>query len=100
MNSTLAAPGAARSGLGQAGSDSSKVLPMTPGNLVPGVYSFNVTCASPPRAQACTHRAARAVLAVQPRSRIRDAFEQRTRSARSRPVDLYCARHGQQDAPD
>jgi len=41
MKSTLGAPSLARTGFGQAGSDRSKVRPITPGNDVPGLYSFN-----------------------------------------------------------
>src|SRR5262245_28722895 len=41
MKSTLAAPSLARSGAGQAGSDSLRVRPMRPGNAVPAWYSFS-----------------------------------------------------------
>src|SRR5262245_20300504 len=41
MKSTLAAPSLARSGAGQAGSDSLRVRPMRPGKVVPGLYSFS-----------------------------------------------------------
>jgi hypothetical protein len=40
MNSTLGAPSLARSGYGQAGSDWSSVRPITPGKMVPDLYSF------------------------------------------------------------
>ena len=40
MNSTLGAPSFARNGSGQAGSDTSKVRPLTPLNAVPGLYSL------------------------------------------------------------
>ena len=41
MNSTLGAPSWARLGCGQAGVDTSAVRPITPGNVVPGLYSFS-----------------------------------------------------------
>src|ERR1700733_4850214 len=41
MNSTFGEPASARSGRGQAGLDSSVVRPITPGNAVPGSYSFS-----------------------------------------------------------
>jgi hypothetical protein len=41
MNSTLGAPSLERIGSCQAGSDWSKVRPITPGKVVPGLYSFN-----------------------------------------------------------
>jgi hypothetical protein len=41
MNSTFGTPGAARSGRGQAGVDSSAVRPITPGNAWPGSYSVS-----------------------------------------------------------
>ena len=37
---TLGVPSLARTGCGQAGSDSDTVRPITPGNAVPGLYSF------------------------------------------------------------
>jgi hypothetical protein len=39
---TLGAPFLARTGWGQAGSDSDTVRPITPGKVVPGLYSFRV----------------------------------------------------------
>src|ERR1700733_585549 len=41
MNSTFGEPASARSGRGHAGLDSSVVRPITPGNAVPGSYSFS-----------------------------------------------------------
>src|SRR5262249_7954619 len=41
MNRTLGAPSLARSGCGHAGCDTSNVLPITPENAVPSLYSFN-----------------------------------------------------------
>src|SRR5215470_9895121 len=41
MNKTLGAPSFARSGCGQAGCDTSNVLPITPLNAVPGLYSLS-----------------------------------------------------------
>src|SRR6478736_2130618 len=41
MISTFGVPGAARTGLGHAGVDSSVVLPILPGNAEPGSYSFS-----------------------------------------------------------
>src|SRR5947209_18121112 len=40
MNSTLGAPSLARMGSGQAGLDWSTVRPITPGKVVPGLYSL------------------------------------------------------------
>ncbi len=40
---TFGAPSRARSGAGQAGDETSKVLPMTPENAVPGLYSLSAT---------------------------------------------------------
>lgn len=40
MDSTLGAPSFARNRSGQAGSDTSKVRPLTPLNAVPGLYSL------------------------------------------------------------
>ena len=40
MKSTLGAPSFARFGAGQAGLDTSAVRPMTPGNVVPRLYSM------------------------------------------------------------
>src|SRR3954470_4376881 len=41
MTSTFGAPGTARRGRGHAGLDASTVRPITPGNPVPGLYSFS-----------------------------------------------------------
>ncbi len=41
MNSTLGAPSLARMGSGQAGLDWSTVRPITPGKVVPGLYSLS-----------------------------------------------------------
>src|SRR6266496_1802114 len=46
MNSTLGTPSLARMGSGQAGLDWSIVSPMTPGNVVPGLYSLSAMCFS------------------------------------------------------
>jgi hypothetical protein len=42
MISTFGDPDAARTGRGHAGLDSSAVRPMTPGNVVPGSYSWRL----------------------------------------------------------
>src|SRR5215470_7374934 len=41
MNSTFGAPSRARLGAGQAGLDTSKVRPITPGNAWPDLYSLS-----------------------------------------------------------
>src|SRR2546427_9188942 len=46
MNSTLGTPSLARMGSGQAGLDWSIVSPMTPGKVVPGLYSLSAMCFS------------------------------------------------------
>src|SRR5438876_857744 len=46
MNSTLGTPSLARRGSGQAGLDWSIVSPMTPGKVVPGLYSLSAMCFS------------------------------------------------------
>src|SRR5436190_23554217 len=55
MKSTLGEPGLARSGAGHAGDDSPMVLPMTPGNAVPGSYSLIAMCPPQRRAVARFH---------------------------------------------
>src|SRR3954454_4303688 len=44
MNSTFGAPSTARLGAGQAGRETSKVRPITPGNALPGRYSSRGIC--------------------------------------------------------
>ena len=46
MKSTFGAPGLARTGAGHAGCDSPMVRPMTPGNVVPGLYSLRLISCS------------------------------------------------------
>src|SRR5215475_9223563 len=69
MNSTLGAPGFARTGAGHAGEDSPIVRPMRPGNVVPGLYSLSSAFAEPDRLVVVSAEAAINELPLNSRSR-------------------------------
>src|SRR5215510_9254919 len=69
MNTTLGAPGLARTGAGHAGEDSPMVRPMRPGNVVPGLYSRRSAFAEPDRPVVVSAEAAINELPLNSRSR-------------------------------
>src|SRR5688500_6442103 len=62
MNTTLGAPGRARGGTGQAGTDSPAVRPTTPLNGLPSGHSLTVATSPSKHDQSASQRARRQVL--------------------------------------